>query len=100
MATVQETEEMEKEIFEVVRESEESILRAGRKWAKGVGDAMPVDLPVVRELVRGAFDFTEEVLKAQREFAHTMLRATRPAGRPMHRATTATPAHRPTRKAA
>ncbi len=94
MATAYETQE-EKEVFEVVRRSEESVLEAGRKWAKAVGDALPVELPVVRELVRGAFDFAEEVLKAQREFAHSMMKATRPA----HRTTRTAPAHRPTPKA-
>lgn len=94
MATVHESEEMEKEIFEVVRHSEESMLEAARKWAKVVGESMPVELPVVRALVKGTFDFTEELLKAQREFALGMLRATRPI-RPVHLAVK-TPAHRPT----
>jgi hypothetical protein len=106
MPAFHETEEREKELFEMVRRSEESVVEAGRKWAKAVGDAMPMDMPIMRELVKGAFDFTEEVLKAQREFVHAMLRATRPARRPIHRATTTTPARgttpraRPARKAA
>jgi len=101
MATVHETEE-EKEVFAVVRRSEESILEAGRQWAKAVGDAMPVEMPVLRAVVKGAFSFAEAVLKAQREFAESMLKATRPrygatGTASVHRAT---PRARPTSKVA
>jgi len=105
MATVHETEE-EKEVFEVVRKSEESILEAGRQWAKAVGDAIPVELPVLHALVKGAFSFAEAVMKAQREFAESMFKATRPTMRPRHGATgtasvhRATPRARPTSKVA
>lgn len=99
MPALHETEEREKELFEMVRRSEESVLEAGRKWTKSVGDALPMDMPVMRELVKGAFDFTEEVLRAQREFAHAMLRVTRPARRPTHRATATAPVHRATPRA-
>jgi hypothetical protein len=104
MANAHETEEMEKEIFEVVRESEESVLEAGRKWAKAVADAMPIEMPVMRAVVKGAFDLTEEVLKAQREFALSILRATTTpqAARSVRRAARTPPMHRatPTKKAA
>jgi hypothetical protein len=96
MATAREPEE-EKQLFETIRRSEESIIQAGRNWAKAVGDAMPVEMPIVSGLVKGAFDFAEEVLKAQREFAHSMLTATRTG--PAHKATRP-PAHRPTSKVA
>ena len=39
---------------------------------------MPVELPMVREVVKGAFDFSERVLTAQREFAHSLLHVARP----------------------
>lgn len=105
MATIHETEEMEKQVFEVARQWEESLLAASRKWVKAVGESMPVEMPVLSALVKGSFDFAEELLKAQREFALGMLRATRPI-RPAHLAVRTTPAHspaptaEPTRKAA
>lgn len=105
MATSYEGEEMEKQVFEVVRQSEESLLAASRKWLKTVGDAVPVEMPVLNALMKGGFDFMEELLKAQREFALGMLRATRPI-RPAHLAVRTAPVHRgaesaePARKAA
>jgi hypothetical protein len=86
-------EEREKEILEAMRRSEESALETGRKWAKAVGEAVPMEMPVVREFVKGAFDFTDEVLKSQRKFARTMLRATRPARVPTRGSPRATVAH-------
>lgn len=83
MQSHHDTERME-EVFEFVRKSEESALEAGRDWAKAMGEFLPMEMPVMRELVKGVFDLTEEVLKIQREFAHNMLMATRPmATRPM-----------------
>lgn len=79
------TERLE-EVFEFVRKSEESVLEAGRNWAKAMGEFMPLEMPAVRELVTGVFDLTEEVLKIQREFAHNMLMATRPT--PMRKSET------------
>ena len=101
MATTWETDE-EKEAFEVVRRCEESILEAGRNWATAVAHTMPVELPVVREVVKGAFDFAEEVLKAQREFAHSMLKVTRQVPRASRTASArrATTRTGPTSKAA
>lgn len=93
MATTHETEQ-EKEVFEVVRKSEAAVLDAARKWAKAVGDAMPVEMPVAREVVNGVFNFTEQVLKAQLEFSHSIFRATKPGATPQHRATRVTSARK------
>ncbi|HMK62516.1 MAG TPA: hypothetical protein VK386_02760 [Acidimicrobiales bacterium] len=93
MANLRETDQMEHEIFDVVRDAEESILRAGRAWAKAVDDALPVKLPVFHQVVKGAFDFSEQVLAAQREFAQVMLKATRPVTKSAHSAS-APPARR------
>jgi hypothetical protein len=79
MATLQETEKLEKEVFEFIRKGEEAVLEAGRKWAKMVGELAPLDMPAVHELVKGIFDFTEDALRAQREFAQRMLAETRGA---------------------
>ena len=98
MATAHETD-MEKEVFDLVHQLEDSVLDAGRKWATAVGDAVPVELPFVRELVKSAFDFGEEVMKAQRRFVHSMMEVTRSAARSVPRATRKAPAHRATPRA-
>ena len=98
MATAHGTD-MEKEVFDLVHQFEDSVLDAGRKWAKAVGDALPVELPFVRELVKSAFDFGEEVMVAQRKFVHSMMEVTRAGGRPTPRATRTAPAHRATPRA-
>jgi len=67
---------MEEQVFDFVRKTEEAGLAAGRKFTKSVGDFLPVEIPVVRELVKGIFDFTEEILKTQREFAQKILEET------------------------
>lgn len=99
------TEKMDEEVFAFVRKTEEAVLKAARAWAKSVDEFVPVELPIVRQLVSEVFDFTEEVLKIQREFAHRMLHETRAAAarmaetapRPMPRATRGPrPAHRAT----
>jgi len=79
MADLRECDQRTRELFETVRKSEESVLDLGRKCAKAVGDAMPVELPVAREILKGAFDFTEEVMKAQRDFVQKVLTATSPS---------------------
>lgn len=96
MATAHETDKLETEVFGLFRELEESVVEAGRKWAKAVGDAVPVDMPVVRELVKGAFEFGEEFFKAQREFTLGVLKLTRQAAPPVRRSTPRSPAHRAT----
>ena len=98
MATAPRTD-MEKEVFDLVHQLEDSVLDAGRKWAKVVGDAIPVELPFVRELVTSALDFGEEVMVAQRKFVHSMLEVTRTVAQSMPRATRTAPAHRATPRA-
>jgi len=100
MANLRETERVE-EVFEFVRKSEETVLDAGRNWVKAFGEFMPLETPVLREIVKGGFDFAEEVLKAQTEFAHNMLKATRPMRmRKSEASPRATPAHRAASKVA
>lgn len=104
MASLPEDDPLEEEVFDFVRKCEELVVEAGRKWARAVGEFVPVEMPAVRGLVKGAFDLTEEVLKVEREFAHDMLRATRPvlvtkAETSPRPTTRATHAHRATPRA-
>ncbi len=67
---------LEEEVFDFVRESEEAALG---KAAETVGEFLPVEVPVVSELIEGILEFTEAVLKTQREFAQRILEQTRNA---------------------
>ena len=71
---VHEVAETEK-VFESVRDLEETVLGASREWVKTIGQAMPVEMPVVRTAVKSTFDFAETMVRAQFEFAHNVLRA-------------------------
>lgn len=69
------------EAISLVRRTEQSLLEAGRSWAKAMGEFMPADMPVVRSVVKDAFEFTEGVLKLQHHFVDEVLKATRPAAK-------------------
>ena len=111
MARLRQAEPLD-EVFDVVRKSEEAVLEATRKWVHATGELMPVELPVLRDVMHRLLDFTEEMLKVQREFAHNMLEAVRNVELPTMAPMTTTrmappattrrtrPAARPTRKAA
>jgi len=111
MARLRQAEPLD-EVLDFVRKSEEAALDATRKWVHATGELMPVELPVLRKMVYGLLDFTEEMLKVQREFAHNMLEAVRNVEMPTTAPLTTTrmappattrrarPATRATRKAA
>lgn len=67
--------QLEKDVLELVRKAEDGAMEAGRKWAKAVGELVPLELPAMRQVVKEAFDFTDEVLKLQRQFAYNVLEA-------------------------
>jgi len=70
-------EPLKEEIFEFVRKSEEAVIDVGRKWADSIGEFVPVEMPLVRDMTKQVFDFIEELLRIQREFARQMVDETR-----------------------
>ena len=76
MATPPRKEHLD-DLFELVATREAEVMKVARTWARSVGDAIPVELPVVEELTKELLDFTEELLRIQREFARDMLVETR-----------------------
>ena len=68
---------LDEEVFDFVAKAEKSVLDAGRQWAKTAEEFVPVELPAVHEVVDGAFEFAETVLKIQRDFAQSVLKTTR-----------------------
>ena len=95
MATPPKNEHLER-VFELVATREAEAMKVARTWVHGVGEAIPVELPVVRELTREILDFTEELLRIQREFARDLLVETHAV---MHRVSTGAPPAAPRTKA-
>jgi len=96
MPTPTKHEERLEEVFDLVRKREEEVMKAVRSWMSTVRDTLPVEFPLAFELTREFLDFTEELLRIQREFAHDMVVETHAL---MHQlaegqAPRATPAHR------
>ena len=70
---------LEETVLDFVRKSEEAAFEVGRKWADAIGEFMPVEVPLVRDLRKQVFDSVEELLRMQREFAQKILAETRKA---------------------
>lgn len=88
----------EQDVFAMVAKTEKSALDAARKWAKSVGERAPMEMPVFHEVMKDVLDFTEDVLRLQRELVHKVLTTTlapqtgrttarRPSSAAAHRAT-------------
>jgi len=77
--TPRKVEPLEETVLDFVRKSEEAVLEVGRKWADAVGEFVPVEVPLVRDLKKQVFDLVEDLLKMQREFAQKMLGEARKA---------------------
>jgi hypothetical protein len=61
------------EIMESVRKSEGAITEARRKLGEKVRELSPGDRQSIRRVVDELFDFTEIILKTQREFTNSVL---------------------------
>jgi hypothetical protein len=75
MATTPKNEHLD-DVFELVAKREAEVMTTARTWVRSMGDAFPVEFPLVRELTREFLDFTEELLRIQREFARDLLAET------------------------
>ena len=81
-------QEIQSEILDMVRKSQEAAVDAIKLWAGAVQSitspvptpSLPYSdrLPRPEELVASAYDFAEQVLTSQRKFAENVLEATRP----------------------
>jgi hypothetical protein len=82
------TQELQGQILDAIRKSQEAVTDAIRNWAETVRSitpslpAAPVPfadkLPKPGELVSNAYDFAEQLLAAQRKFAEDVIAATAP----------------------
>ena len=82
------SQEVQAEILDTVRKSQEAVVDAIKRWAdtvQSITPSIPVPslpyadkLPRPEELVASAYDFAEKLLASQRTFAESVLQATRP----------------------
>jgi hypothetical protein len=81
-------QEIQSDVLEAIRKSQEAVVDAIKRWADTVQSIMPSiptpdlpysdKLPKPEDLVASAYNFTEELLTAQRKFAEGLLEATKP----------------------
>jgi hypothetical protein len=80
--------ELQGEILNTVRKSQDAVVDAIQLWADAVQSIKPPlpevgipfadKLPKPSEMVAGTYDFVEQLLAAQRKFAEDVLHATAP----------------------
>jgi len=80
--------EVQAQILETIRKSQEAVTDAIRTWADAVHSVTPSlpipslpladKLPKPTDVVANAYDFAEQLLAAQRKFAEDVLKATAP----------------------
>ena len=81
-------QEVQGEILNTVRKSQDAMVDAMRRWADAVHSMTPSmptpslpytdKLPKPEEFVASAYDFAEQLLASQRKFAEDVLHATTP----------------------
>ena len=82
------TQEVQSEILDTVRKSQDAMVGAIKRWADTVHSITPsipvpnmpyaAKLPKPEELVASAYDFAQQLLASQRSFAEGVLQATKP----------------------
>ena len=82
------TQDLQNEVLNTVRKSQESVIDALKTWVETVQSITPkipaVDMPFAdklpkpEEVVANAYDFAEQLLASQRKFAEDVLKATSP----------------------
>jgi hypothetical protein len=80
------TQDLQNEVLNTVRKSQESVVDALKTWVETVQSLTPkvpvVDMPFAdklpkpEEVVASAYDFAEQLLASQRKFAEEVLKAT------------------------
>jgi hypothetical protein len=80
------TQDLQNEVLNTVRKSQESVIDAIKTWVETVQSITPkvpaMDMPFAdklpkpEEIVASAYDFAEQLLASQRKFAEEVLKAT------------------------
>ena len=84
------TQEIQAQVLDGIRKSQEAVIDGMRTWAETVQRLMPGgaqsavpgagQLPSPTEVVDSVFDFAAQLLNAQRELVHSVLGATTAVG--------------------
>jgi hypothetical protein len=85
-ATRNAADDVQGQVLETIRKSQEAVVDALRSWTEAAEQFVPKTaswpgadrFPTPTELVDTAYDFTGELLQAQREFFHRALQVTAP----------------------
>jgi len=84
------SQEVQGEILDAVRKSQDAMVDAIRRWAETIQSLTPSipvpsmnlpytdKLPKPEEVVANAYSFAEQLLVSQRQFAENVLQATKP----------------------
>ena len=82
------TQELQSQILDSIRKSQDAVVDALRTWADAVHSVTPSlpvpavpftdKLPKPKDLVEDAFDFAAQLLAAQRKFAEDVIQITAP----------------------
>jgi hypothetical protein len=80
------TDDLQGQVLDTIRKGQEAYVDVLRSWTEAAEQFVPRTagwagtdrLPTASELVDTVYDFTGELLKAQREFVHKALQVTAP----------------------
>lgn len=63
----------QEQLLEIVRRSQDAMIEASRSFADNATSIVPGDTSQIEKLIDSAFDFTDKVIKTQREFTKSVL---------------------------
>ncbi len=63
---------LQEQMLDLVRRSQDAMVEAGRSFADNATSIVPGDTSQIEKLIDNAFDFTEKVMKTQREFTKSV----------------------------
>lgn len=75
MPDVNDVDQLQEQVFELVKKSQQAVLDAGRTFTERVGAMTPGETSQIEDLIDNAFDMTERVLESQRDFAKKVVEA-------------------------
>ena len=86
MPAATKTDDVQDQVLDSIRKSQEAVVEGLRSWPEAAEQFVPraqrwpgaERLPSPAELIDTAYDFTGELLQAQREFFHKALQVTAP----------------------
>jgi len=75
MSETPDLNELQDQVFDLVRRSQEAMIDASRSFTDSIRSLAPGEIEQLDKLIDDAFEFTERVLRTQREFARSVVQA-------------------------